>query len=137
MEPATAMIGTVVGYLAKKIKDNKSVQDFFNDFTEATVSWLRPLFLKDDNQYEKIIADLLKTPQNPSETKLKLVESTIASHLEDNPSDEQNLKAMYELLQAKAATDKSIQIIDSKNVVTGTIHAGGSVIVGDNNSVSK
>lgn len=134
MEPTAAMIGTVVGYLAKKLKDNKSVNDFFNDFTDATVRWLRPLFIKDENQYEKIIADLLKNPDSPSDTKLKLVENTIASHLEDNPADEQQLKAMYEQLQAKATTDASINIINSKNVVTGTIHAGGSVIIGDNNN---
>lgn len=134
MEPTAAMIGTVVGYLAKKLKDNKSVKDFFNDFTDATVSWLRPLFLKDENQYEKIIDDLMKNPDNPSDTKLKLVEGTIASHLEDNPEDKQQLKAMYEQLQAKATTDKSINIINSKNIVTGTIHAGGSVTIGDNNN---
>jgi hypothetical protein len=53
MEPVstTTMIATVVGYLAKKLKDSKSVQDFFNDFTEASVKWIRPLFLKKDLSY--------------------------------------------------------------------------------------
>jgi len=132
MEPTTAMIGTLVGYLAKKLKDNNSVQDFFNDFTDATVRWIRPLFLKDENHYEKIIEDLLKNPNSP--IKQQQVETAIASHLEDCPDDEQHLKSMYQQLQAKATTDKSINIVNSKNVVTGTIHAGGNVTIGDSNN---
>lgn len=132
MEPTTAMIGTLVVYLAKKVKDNKSVKDFFNDFTDATVNWIRPLFLKDDDKHEKIIEDLIKNPD--SELKQKLIEAAIASHLEDNPGDEKHLKAMFEQLEQKATTDKSINIVNSKNIVTGTIHAGGSVITGDNNN---
>ena len=137
MEPATttAMIGTVAGYLVKTLKENKSIKDFFNDFTDATVNWMRPVFLKDENQYEKIIEDLIKNPDSPA--KKQIVESTIASHLEDNPSEEHQLKAMYEQLQAKATTDKSIIIINSKNVVTGTLHAGGSVTIGDNNNANS
>ena len=137
MEPltTTAMIGTLVGYLAKTLKENKSVKDFFNDFTDATVSWIRPLFLKDENQYEKIIEDLMKNPD--SQIKQQQVETAIASHLEDNPTNEQHLKAMYEHLQEKAKTDQSIYIINSKNVVTGSIHAAGNVIVGDNNNTNS
>lgn len=138
MEPVatTLMIKTVVGYLAKKLKDSKSVQDFFNDFTEASVKWIRPLFLKEDESNEKMIEDVIKNAENPSETKLKLVENVIASHLEDHPDDEKNLKEMYEQLKARAVTDKSINIINSKNVVTGTIKAGGNVIIGDYNNAN-
>lgn len=137
MEPitTTAMIGTVVGYLTKMLKEQKSVKDFFNDFTDATVQWIRPLFLKEENQYEKIIEDLMKNPD--SQIKQQQVATAIESHLEDSPSDAQQLKAMYEQLQAKATTDKSINIINSKNVVTGTIHASGNVIVGDNNTTNS
>lgn len=54
MEPisTTAMIAAVAGYLAKKFQDNQSIHDFFNDFTGATVDWLRPIFLKDDKHME-------------------------------------------------------------------------------------
>ena len=127
------MITTVVAYLAKKLKDNKSVQDFFTDFTGGTVNWLRPLFLEDENQYKKIIDDLMKKPD--SQIKRQSVESDIASHLEDVPSDEQHLKTMYEALKEKASTDSSISIVNSKNVVVNsTIKARGSVIIGDNNN---
>lgn len=137
MEPltTTAMIGTIVGYLAKTLKENKSVKDFFNDFTDGTVNWIRPLFLKDENQYEKIIEDLMKKPD--SLIKQQQVETAIASHLEDNSADEVHLKAMCEKLQEMAKTDKSIMnIINSKNVVTGSIISSGNVIVGDNNTTN-
>ena len=137
MEPVTttAMIGATVGYLVKTLKENKSVKDFFDDFTDSTVKWIRPLFLKDENQYEKIIEDLMKNPN--SQIKQQQVETALASHLEDNSADEVHLKAMYKQLQEKAKTDTSINIINSKNVVTGTIHAGGNVIVGDNNTTNS
>jgi len=116
MEPVTttAMIGTVAGYLVKTLKDNKSVKDFFNDFTAGTVKWIRPLFLKDENQYEKIIEDLIKNPDSPA--KKQIVESTIASHLEDNPTDEQQLKEMYEKIKAKGSV-LTVKNLDGKKGV--------------------
>ena len=134
MEPTTAMIGTVVGYLAKKLKDNKSVQDFFDDFTKATVDWIRPVFLKDDGNPKDIIEDLKSEPDDNLNT--DAVENAIAKALKKEPDLMQQLKAMYEQLQVKATTDKSINIINSKNVVTGTIHASGSVTIGDNNNAN-
>ncbi len=103
MEPitTTAMIGTVTGYLVKTLKENKSVKDFFNDFTAGTVKWIRPLFLRDENQYEKIIEDLIKNPNSP--IKQQQVETAIASHLEDNPADEQQLQEMYEKIKSKGS----------------------------------
>jgi uncharacterized protein YeeX (DUF496 family) len=132
MEPTTAMIGTVVGYLAKKLKDNKSVHDFFDDFTKATVDWIRPIFLKDDGKQKDIIEDLKSDPDDKLNT--DAVENALAKALKKERDLEQQLKAMYDQLQVKATTDKSISVINSKNVVTGTIHAGGSVTIGDNNN---
>lgn len=124
MEPltTTAMIGAVVGYLAKKLKDNKSLQDFFGDFTDATVQWVRPLFLKADNEYEKIITDLIKNPD--SNVKRQMVENTIASHLEDTPDDEAKLKAMYEelLVKAKKESAKAVTITGDSNKAYHGIH---------------
>lgn len=136
MEPVTttAMIGTVVGYLAKTLKENKSVEDFFNDFTEATVGWIRPLFLKDDEPKE-IVADLKADPDD--KLNRDAVENAIAKAVRKNSDLEQHLKAIYEQLQTQATTDKSINIINSKNVVTGKIKAGGIVTIGDNNTTNS
>lgn len=133
MEPVTTtMIGTIVGYLAKTLKENKSVKDFFSDFTDATVEAIRPIFLIDDDKPKEIIEDLKADPDEKLNT--DAVENAIAKALKKEPDLEQHLKAMYEQLQEKAKTDNTIIIINSKNVVTGTIKAGGNVIVGDNNT---
>ncbi len=137
MEPATttAMIGTVVGYLAKKFKENKSVKDFFKDFTDATVAWIRPLFLKENEEEKEIIEDLKAEPDDKLNT--DAVENALAKALKKEPALAQQLQAMYEQLQEKAKTDKSINnIINSKNIVIGNIKAGGSITIGDNNTNS-
>lgn len=94
----SVMIGAVVGALAEKLKANKSVQDFFDDFADGTVKWIRPLFLKGDDKNEKIIEDLTKNLE--SSTKRKQVEIAIESHLEDAPEDKVQLQAMYEKLKS-------------------------------------
>jgi len=129
------MIGTVVGYLAKTLKENKSVKDFFSDFTGATVDWIRPIFLIDDDKPKEIIEDLKADPEE--KLNADAVENAIAKALKNKPDLEQQLKAMYEQLQKKAKTDTGINIINSNNVVTSPIHAGGNVIVGNNNNTNS
>ena len=134
MEPVTttAMIGTVVGYLSKKLKDNKSVQDFFSDFTSAAVKWIRPLFLTDDDKPKEILQNL----QNEPTEKLyaQSIENALAIAVKKDPVAESHLKSMYEVLQEKAGKGESISIVNSKNVNTGSINAGSTVIIGDNNN---
>lgn len=60
----------------------------------------------------------------------------IAKALKKEPGLKQHIKAMYEQLQEKAKTDKSINIVNSKTVVTGRIKAGGNIIVGHNNNTN-
>ena len=134
MEPVTTskMVGAVAGYLAQTLKEQRSVQDFFSDFTDAAVQWVRPLFLKEDGQPKEIIEDLQKDPEEKLNT--DAVENTLAKALKKDPSVEAMLRAMYETIQAKASAGQTIAIVRSKNVVTGNIKAGGNVTVGDNNS---
>lgn len=126
------MVGAVVGYLAHKLKDNKSVHDFLGDFAKATVDWIRPLFLTDDEKPKEIIQDLQNDPEEKLNT--DAVENAIAKALKKEPSLEEQLRAMYETIQAKAAAGQTIAITHSKNVATGTIKAGGDVIIGDHNT---
>ena len=58
-----ALAGTVVGYLAKKLKENNDVKDFFSDFTSATVDWIRPVFLTDENEPSEIVKELSSDPE--------------------------------------------------------------------------
>ncbi len=136
MEPitTTAMISGIVGYLAKKLKDNKDINDFFKDFTHATVAWIKPLFIEDEKP-TAIISKLLEKPD--SEPRQNAIKNALEIHLEENPSSEKFAKEMYEFIKSKEAKGDVITIVNSKNVVTGTITAGGSVIIGDNNNSPK
>ncbi|MFN8355412.1 MAG: hypothetical protein U0Y10_13230 [Spirosomataceae bacterium] len=114
MEPiSTAAIASVVGYLAKKLKDNQSIQDFFSDFTEATVNWIRPIFIKEDGTEEKIVQKLKENPESP--IKQEAVKSAIASELEDNPVAEKWIIEMAEIIAKK--TGESISKTNTMNVI--------------------
>jgi hypothetical protein len=125
----TAMIGAVVGYLAKKLKDNKSINDFFADFTNASVQWVRPVFLTDDAKPKEILTDLQEDPADKLNT--DAVENALAKILKKDATLEKSLKEMYETIQSKTQSTP-ISIVNSKNVlVNSPIHAGGSITIGD------
>ena len=101
MEPVTtaAAISAVVGYLAKTLKDNQSIQDFFKDFTAATVAWIRPVFLKDDETPKDVLANLQQNPD--SQPRQDAAKNALAIELENNPQAEQFLKEMADAIQQK------------------------------------
>lgn len=75
--------------------------------------------------------DLEEFGKDPDNGKLQgKVETTIENILNENPSLVSELQMLIE--RAKADI-----VIDSKNVVTGNIQAGGNTIVGDNNSINS
>ena len=137
MEPitTTAIISTIVGYLAKTLKDNKTFDDFTKDFTSATINWIRPVFLKDDNTANETLVKLTNNPE--SESKQKIVQSTLESELEDNPEVKKYLQEMYEVIKAKESKGEKIKLIKSKNVVIGNSTVQGNFVVGDNNQLNK
>ena len=138
MEPVstTIMASAVVGYLAKMFSDSKSFKDFTNEFSSAVVSWLKPLFLKEDEKTPKeVIEKLQKTPD--SKPKQSAVISHIESDLEDNPDNISFIKEMYSVLKDKEKKGEAITIINSRNIALGDVNAGGSVIFGDNSSISN
>ncbi len=101
MEPitTTAAVASVVTYLANKLQDNKSVQDFFNDFTEATVNWIKPIFIKEDGTEEKTVQKLKENPE--SEIKQNALKTAIESEIEDNPEAEKWIKEMAQIIAQK------------------------------------
>jgi hypothetical protein len=107
MEPitTTAAVASVVGYLTKTLKDNKSIKSFFDDFTEATVNWLKPIFIKEDGSEEKIIQKLMENPD--SEVKQNAIKAAIASEIEDNPTAEKWLKEMAAIIATKTGNTTS------------------------------
>ncbi len=133
MEPitTTAIISSIVGYLAKNLKDNKTFQDFTKDFTSATIHWLRSLLLKDDDTPKEALAKLATNPE--SDSKRKTIEGILGSELEDHPEVKAHLEEMYQKLTGQ----------NTQN--SGTIHQNysgfntGSVtqIIGNNNKFNQ
>lgn len=111
------MIGTIVGYLAKQLKDNQSIQAFFNDFTTETVKWIRPIFLKDDGNPKELIANLEKNPE--SQPRQNAIKNALEIRLEDNPDLEKILKSMYKLIQSKKEEG-------NQNIVSNTSNIGNN-----------
>ena len=131
MEPitTTAIISTIVGYLAKTIKENKTFDDFTKDFTSATINWIRPLFIRDDKPNE-VLEKLTTNPE--SETKQKMAQTVLESELEDNPKAKDFLQEMYEKLTGEKATTNTTNS-NSSGINTGTLIQ----VAGDSNQVNK
>ncbi|MCC5610880.1 hypothetical protein LC612_30065 [Nostoc sp. CHAB 5834] len=125
MEPLTTTIAisTIVGYLAKKLKDNKSVQGFFDDFTEATVNWIKPIFIRADDSPKDSLKDLQDNPD--SKAQQGVVKSTIEAVLERDPQAEVFLQEMIKVIQQKDPT------APKGNIITQYHSGGGDNVGGD------
>lgn len=158
MEPVTTTvaIGAVVGYLAKKLADNKSIGDFLNDFTAASVAWIKPIFLTENDKPKEVLQDLIDDPKEPLNA--DAAATAIAKAVKKNPEEgEKHLQDMYEVLKSKNETgSESTNIANltgndntviqgiknsvlgngNKNIVAGKVDTGGGhAIVGDNNKI--
>jgi len=129
MEPLTTsvIISSITTYLATKLKENKSIDSFFSEFTEATVNWIKPLFITEDGNEKEVIAKLKEKPDSPALH--NSVKSILELELEENPNSKKNLEEMYEVI---SKTDTGIKIVNSKNINTGNVNTqGGDFILGD------
>ena len=116
MEPITTsvIIGSIVGYLGSQLKKNKSISGFISEFTEATVNWIKPLFLKDDGSLQKEMQKLKENPE--SEAKQNAVKAMLESEVEDNPEAINYLQEIHDKLNEK---DDDYQKIHNEINVTG------------------
>ena len=101
MEPitTTVAINAVVLYLAKKLADNKGISGFFNDFTDASVAWIKPIFLTEEGKEKEVIADLTADPNE--QLNKDAVATAIAKAVKKNPDAEQLLQEMAKVIQQK------------------------------------
>ena len=133
MEPLTtsAMIGGIVAYLGGKLSKDKSINSFLSEFTEATINWLKPIFLKDDGTEKEIIQSLKEKPESVS--RKKAVESAFEIVIEDNPEAKTYIKDIFEKISKTEEGGKIINnIINSRNVNTGNVNtSGGDFHIGD------
>jgi hypothetical protein len=128
MDPFTATaITTVVTQLAAKAFD-AGFETSVKKFTEHGLHWLKSLFWNEDKP-TPVLQQLVEKPD--SVARQQAVAALIAIDLEDHPEHEQWLKEIVGALEATGG----INVSHSKNVVTSHITAGGSVIVGDSNTL--
>jgi len=129
------MISTIVTYIGNKLAKNEPINNFLNDFSEATVNWIRPLFIKDDGEESDIMQELKEAPTD--EDVQIMVQSKLKRELKRKPEVEDSLKEIYEKIKQTEEGAKIINdISNSKNVVTGNIQAGGNVKTGDETNTS-
>lgn len=120
MEPITtsAMIGGIVSFLATKLSKDKSINNFLSEFSEATVNWIKPLFLKEDGTEKEIVQNLKDKPE--SAARKKAVESAFEIALEEDESAEKHIKEMFEKMSKAKEGEKIVNnIINSIQVITG------------------
>lgn len=120
MEPITTAVAitAVVHYLAEKLAANKSVGDFFNDFTDATVAWVKPIFLTDEGKEKEVLQDLVADPNE--QLNQDAAANAIAKAVKKNPDVEKHLHEMAKVIQEKEPN------LGKQNI---------STIMGDNNKV--
>jgi len=107
----SVMIGAIVTYLGNKLAKNESVNSFFDDFSEATVNWIKPLFIKEDDTPTRSFEKFTANPN--SESKQKLLQVTLESELEDNPEAEKYIKEIFEKI---SQTEEGAKIINTLTV---------------------
>lgn len=126
----TTAISMIVGYLAKTFAENKTFQDFTNDFSAATVEWISSLFLNENNQPIEAIQKLRAKPNSSAQQ--SRINSILEVEIEDNPNAKQYLLAMAAELDKKSAKGENISIEGSGNTQN---HSGSGDNVGGNKIV--
>lgn len=136
MEPltTTAMIGGIVTFLGKKLSENKSINNFLSEFTEATVNWIKPIFLNKDGREKEIIRNLKEKPESPA--RKKAVETAIEIGLEDKPKAA--AEAINEIFEKIRKTEEGgeivYNIINSNSIIGNVV---GNVIQTYNDKKDK
>ena len=98
------MAKTVVSYLAGSLKESKALKSFFTDFTDATVQWLRPIFLIDDKEEKRMIKDLIENPDDTDN--LQEIETAIIKTVKKQPELESSLVELFKEIQTKTGNSE-------------------------------
>ena len=107
----SAIIGTFVGKLSSYLKENKSFSKFIHDFADATIDWIRPLFLNDSGEPKKAMKDLETSPDDSLNQ--DDVKTTIAKFIRENPNKIDTLKLLIDKLDSFKEVDSKITIKQS------------------------
>lgn len=107
MEPITtaAAATAVVSYMAQKLKENKSVGNLFDGITDRIVSWIRPLFLGENDLPKETMEDLKDNPEEPLNQEAAV--NVIAKSLKKMPEAEALLMELYEEIQRRKSNGET------------------------------
>ena len=126
MEPITTstMIGGIVAYLGGRLSKEKSITSFISEFTEATVNWIQPLFLKADNEPKEMIKNMIDEPKEPLYQ--DTVKNAMSIAVKKNPEAEKYIKEIFNKISKTEEGGKIVNnILGSTNVNTGNVNTGG------------
>lgn len=136
MEPTEAFTLTQVAlYIGSKLLDG-SLETLGSELSKGAISWVKTLFFNEDDTPKPVLEDLKNDPDD-EDNKIE-VRTVLSKAVKKDPTTEQWVQEIHALLQkqASAGDTSAVSIINSKNVATGTIHAGGNIHIGDSNTQS-
>ncbi len=113
-------------FIKEAFSENKKVKEFKDDFINAFIDWIRPIFLEKD---PKLVAAL------ESETQSEKTQGRLETRLEDLLEDKTFKTQLNDWLSKKA-----INSSEEKNVLNSEELEGNNLIIGDkvpNNQISK
>jgi len=120
-----AIIGTFVSKLSNYLSKNNSFIKFLDDFTDATIDWIRPLFLKDDGEVNKVMNDLETRPDDTLNQ--DDVKTTIAKFLRDNPTKIEDIIKIIEKIN-ETSDEKDVKIVKQTHFGSGDNVAGNKIV---------
>lgn len=126
MEPVSTelMIKGTVAYVSEMLSKSESLNNFFSSFTEATVKWIKPIFLKEDGSEKKVILDLKENPQSPS--RRKATESAIEFEIEKDSEAIKYISEIFEKISKENIKEINTNyIVNSSKFNAGSINSGG------------
>ncbi len=111
-------INKSIAYILKAFAKNEEAENFVDDFFSAFVTWIRPIFLKDDPT-AKTVLDM----NGADDAKKKIISEKLSELLKDQ-SFKEELAGWLTKLEANS--------VDKKNILENTkLRAKGNVKIGD------
>lgn len=133
IENTPVMLQSIAAWMGKEVMKKKPIAEFFTELSQATIDWIKPLFLKEDGNPQQELQRLQENPE--SEIKQNAIIALLQSELEDQPEAEKHIREVFEKINSTEEGQAIAHVIHSKNVNTGDVNTGGGdFILGDNHS---
>ena len=124
VKPITPMLNEVLFDLLKKVsgelRENQEAKTFFDDFLTASVRWVRPLFLKDDDTPADATQTLAKA--TVTDAKLREMATELAARVAPTDGEVKDLQTF--LKDRPAAGSKQYTLRDNTKFVNDSTIEG-------------